>query len=127
MQNFFMKAGELMAAAGSDSIVPNVNRLARAVREAGGIVVWIQAEAQDEAHDTWHTFNDLFHERARKFRRGSLGRGGEGFRLWAEMDVKPTDRFVVQNRYSAFIQGASDIEEVLRRAGIDYVLIAGIA
>ena len=43
MQNFFMADGELMAANGSADIVPNVNRLARAVREAGGFVVWIQA------------------------------------------------------------------------------------
>ena len=127
MQNFFMKRGELLAAAGSDSIVPNVNRLARAVRQAGGIVVWIQAEARDEAHDTWHTFNDLFQEEALKYRRESLGRGGDGFKLWPEMDARPEDRFVVKNRYSAFIQGASNIESVLRSAGIEYVLITGIA
>jgi ureidoacrylate peracid hydrolase len=125
MQNFFMKAGELMAAQGSDAIVPNVNRVAKAVREAGGVVVWIQAEVQDP--DRWHTFHDLLHERALKARAASLGRSGEGFKLWHGLDVHPGDRHVIKNRYSAFIQGASDIEEVLRRAGVEYVLIAGIA
>lgn len=127
MQNFFMKQGELMCAQGSDAIVPSVNRLAKAVREAGGIVVWIQAEAQDEASDTWHTFNDLFHEQARKRRRASMGRSGEGFKLWHQMDAKPADKYVIKNRYSAFIQGASDIESVLRAAGVEYVLITGVA
>jgi len=125
MQNFFMKAGELMAAEGSEAIVPNVNRLAKAVRDAGGRVVWIQAEVQDP--DRWLTFHDLLQDRALKARAASLGRAGEGFKLWPDLDVRPGDRHVIKNRYSAFLQGASDIEEVLRRDGIEYVLITGIA
>ncbi|MCC6474925.1 MAG: cysteine hydrolase [Burkholderiales bacterium] len=127
MQNFFMKRGELMCAEGSDEIVPNVNRLAAAVREAGGIVVWIQAEAQPQGLDTWHTFNDLFRPQVLKRRGESLGRGGEGFKLWRELDARPGDRYVIKNRFSAFIQGASDIESVLRAAGSQYVLITGVA
>jgi ureidoacrylate peracid hydrolase len=127
MQNFFMKPGELMAASGSDAIVPNVNRLAKAVRDAGGIVVWIQAEVPEGAKDTWRTFHDLLHEKALERRAASLGKAGEGFKLWHEMDVQPGDRHVIKHRYSAFIQGASDIEAQLRAAGIEYVLIAGVA
>jgi ureidoacrylate peracid hydrolase len=39
--------------------------------------------------------------------------------------VKPQDLIVVKNRYSAFIQGSSNLEQVLRERGIDTVLITG--
>lgn len=124
MQDYFMKEGEPMAAPGSSRIVPNVNRLAAVVREAGGLVVWIQAEAIE---GDWAPFNDLFHEEARRRRLATLGRKGESFKLWHELDVRPEDEIVVKRRYSAFIQGASNIEEVLRRRNIEAVLVAGIA
>ncbi len=127
MQNFFMADGELMAASGSADIVPNVNRLACAVRESGGHVVWIKALAEAPGTDGWEPFHALFHEKAQARRLDSMNRHGEGFKLWPEMDVKPEDEHVIKRRYSAFIQGASNIEEVLRRLGTEMVLITGVA
>jgi ureidoacrylate peracid hydrolase len=127
MQNFFMADGELMAANGSADIVPNVNRLAKSVREAGGFVVWIQALAEAPGTDGWDPFHALFHEKAQQRRLGSMNRDGEGFKLWPTMDVQPGDERVVKRRYSAFIQGASNIEEVLRKRGAEMVLITGVA
>ena len=127
MQNFLMADGELMAANGSADIVPNVNRLARAVREAGGFVVWIQALAEAPGSDGWEPFHALFHEKAQARRLNSMNRNGEGFKLWPDMEVKPEDEHVIKRRYSAFIQGASNIEEVLRRHGTEMVLITGVA
>ena len=127
MQNFFMADGELMAANGSADIVPNVNRLARAVREAGGFVVWIQALAEAPGTDGWDAFHALFHEKAQARRLGSMNINGDGFKLWTDMDVQPGDERVIKKRYSAFIQGASNIEEVLRKHGAEMVLITGVA
>jgi ureidoacrylate peracid hydrolase len=127
MQNFFMADGELMAANGSADIVPNVNRLAEEVRQAGGKVIWIQALAEAPGTDGWEPFHALFHEKAQGKRLGSMNINGEGFKLWPDMDVKPEDERVIKKRYSAFIQGASNIEEVLRRHGTEMVLITGVA
>ena len=127
MQNFFMKDGELMCAPAARDIVPNVNRLAGAVREAGGLVVWILVEATEESRESWHNFHELFHPEAAKRRFASLGRHGEGFKLWPELKTGPSDKTVVKRRYSAFIQGSSDIEEVLRDSRIETVLVAGVA
>ncbi len=41
-------------------IVPNVNRISAAVREAGGLVVYIQNTFDDDAVRTWSTFFDHF-------------------------------------------------------------------
>ena len=127
MQNFFMADGELMAANGSADIVPNVNRLAHAVREAGGFVVWIQALAEAPGTDGWGPFHALFHEKAQARRLNSMNLHGEGFEMWPDMEVKAGDERVIKRRYSAFIQGASNIEEVLRRRGAEMVLITGVA
>ena len=42
LQNGFMAPGQPAEVAQARAIVPNVNRLARATRAAGGTVVWIQ-------------------------------------------------------------------------------------
>ena len=39
--------------------------------------------------------------------------------------MKPGDPVVEKNRFSAFIQGSSNLEQVLRERGIDTVLITG--
>ena len=127
MQNFFIRDGELMAAPQARDIVPNINRLAAAMRDAGGLVVWVQAEVLEPSRDDWTPMLELFHAEARKRRYESLRREGEGFKLWSELEVKPSDRIVVKRRYSAFIQGASNLEEVLRAHGTETVLIAGVA
>jgi ureidoacrylate peracid hydrolase len=48
-----------------------------------------------------------------------------GHELWASLDVRPDDLIVEKNRFSAFIQGSSNLAEVLRERGIDTVMITG--
>ncbi len=127
MQNFFMKEGELMCAPAAREIVPAVNRLARALREAGGLVAWIAMEASEESKEAWDNFHELFRPEARDRRFASLGPKGEGHRLWPALDVVAGDARVVKRRYSAFVQGSSEVEAVLRERSIETVLVAGVA
>jgi len=46
MQNYFMAPGQQFETPTARAIVPNVNRLARALRGAGGSVVWIENVAR---------------------------------------------------------------------------------
>ena len=46
-------------------------------------------------------------------------------RTASDLDVRPEDAIVVKRRFSAFIQGSSDIDRHLRNAGIDTVIIVG--
>jgi ureidoacrylate peracid hydrolase len=41
------------------------------------------------------------------------------------LDVKPSDVTVEKNRFSAFIQGSSNLADVLRSRALDTVLITG--
>lgn len=107
-------------------IVPNVNRIATALRETGGLVVWIQNTATNQSLDDWSVFHDdLSTTEGRVRRLRSMEEGSIGHQLWAELDVKPEDAVVQKARYSAFIQGSSNIEEVLRARGIDTVIVTG--
>lgn len=107
-------------------IVPNINQLAAHLRTAGGLVVWIQMVATDEAIADWSVFhNELMTPEARAQRIASTRRGSVGCELWAGLDVQAGDARIEKTRYSAFIQGSSDIEGQLRSRGIDTVLVTG--
>jgi ureidoacrylate peracid hydrolase len=51
--------------------------------------------------------------------------GAFGAELWPELDVQNDDLIVCKTRYSAFIQGSSNLEAQLRRRGITAVWIGG--
>lgn len=121
LQNVFMLPGMPVEVPTAREIVPNVNRLAMAVRQAGGKVVWIKMtlEGQTEA---WSVFFDGDPKRTAL---PELLPGSHGFELHADLDVKPGDSILEKKRFSAFIQGSSDIDRVLRAAGIDTVIITG--
>jgi ureidoacrylate peracid hydrolase len=106
-------------------IVPNVNRLAQALRDAGGTVVWVRTTATEETLKSWSTFYDLLTPEATQRRLDALAEGSIGHDFWSELDIKPRDVIVTKLRYSAFIQGASDLAPQLRARAIDTVLITG--
>jgi ureidoacrylate peracid hydrolase len=106
-------------------IVPNVNRLARTLREAGGTVAWIRTQATPETLRDWSTHYDLLTPEARQRRLDALAEGSRGYGFWSELAIEPRDLIVTKLRYSAFIQGASDLAEQLRARGIDTVLVTG--
>lgn len=106
-------------------IVPNINLLASAVRAAGGAVVWIQTAYTDETLTSWSTLYGMVGPGGTEKRRRSLSPGGKGYELFAGLKVEPQDLVVVKNRYSAFIQGSSDLETMLRSRGLDTLLITG--
>jgi ureidoacrylate peracid hydrolase len=126
MQNAFMLPGVAHALCPmAEKIVPNINRLARAVRESGGTVVWIKTTFKDDALTNWSTYFEMVTPQQGAKRIAALTAGSRGHELWAALDVRPNDLIVEKARFSAFIQGSSDLAEVLRARGIDTVLITG--
>jgi ureidoacrylate peracid hydrolase len=127
MQNFFVAEGYPAEVPLSREIVPAINRLARAVRAAGAPVVWIQTTATG-ALDHWGNFHKhmLTPERVTK-RLTTLDESAEGFKLYPTIEALPGDVRIKKIKYSAFIQGSSDIDAELKRRGIDTVLITGTA
>jgi len=127
MQNYFMAEGEPACCPPAREIVPNVNALAAKVRLTGGLVVWIQTEAKPETPDDWANLYECYSPEAKEKRQENLAHDGSGFPLWPTLVTTPQDALVVKTRYSAFIQGSSNVEDVLRGRGIETVLVAGVA
>ncbi len=126
MQNAFMLPGVAHSLCPmAEKIVPNINRLARAVRETGGTVVWIKTTFTQDALESWSTYFAMTSPERVAKRIEALTAGSEGHALWASLDVRPDDLVVEKNRFSAFIQGSSNLAAVLRERGLDTVMITG--
>ncbi len=126
LQNVFMLPPYPTEVPLAREIVPNVNRLAAATRAAGGTVVWVQMTHQEDDQKSWSVFYDNVSGSAKR-REGlkHLARGTHGQALYDGLDVETIDLKVEKNRFSAFIQGSSDLDRLLKARGIDTVLVTG--
>ncbi len=127
MQNYFLAEGHPACCPAARGIVPAVNRLAGTLRETGGTVIWVVTEADAESVEGWANFYETYGPELRAKRLELLRPGGEGCTLWADLDVRPGDETVVKFRYSAFVRASTDLEDLLRRKGMETVLVAGVA
>src|SRR3954470_3181048 len=91
MQNYFVGEGFPAEVPMARTIVPNINRMAKALRAAGGTVLWIQTSAAG-AFKYWerHHRHMLTPERV-KARIGGLDESSEAFKLYPKMEVLPAD------------------------------------
>ena len=126
LQNGFMREDVAHAwCPMAKSVVPAVNRLAGALRGAGGGVFWIQNTFDGRCETEWSVMQDMVTPAARARRAAAMSEGTIGNALWPGLDVRPEDAVVRKYRYSAFIQGSSDLPALLRARGFDTVLITG--
>jgi ureidoacrylate peracid hydrolase len=127
LQNGFMVEGIAHALCRTAvEIIPNVNRIADAVRRTGGKVYWIRNTHDEECLVSWsHFHEDLTRPERRAKRVESMSENMPGHQLHEDLDVRPEDETVLKKRFSAFIQGSSDLEARLRAAGMDTVIITG--
>ncbi len=126
MQNGFLQEGALTEVPVAREIVPNINQLASTIRAAGGTVAWVQASFKPEGPTAWTSyFNHVLSEEFGPRMAASTDEGADTFGLWHGLDVVADDLFSVKSRFSAFIQGASDLPEQLAARNIDTVIITG--
>jgi ureidoacrylate peracid hydrolase len=102
-------------------IVPVVNELASAVRDAGGVVAFVLSRM---AVMPKHFAAILGVELATKYFNDGQP-DGAGTRLWHELKRRDVDLLAVKSGASAFFPGKCDLKEQLDPLGIDTLLIAG--
>jgi ureidoacrylate peracid hydrolase len=136
MQNYFVDMEKYFMADDDDrrpefrhgrDIVPNINRLSESLREAGGHVIWVLNAAPEETLSSWANFYEMYKRENWARRMAGLAEGTPGYALWEGLHQSPQDLVSVKTRYSALIPGSSDLEALLRKRGIDTLLIAGIS
>ena len=126
MQNAFLRPGAPSETPMARAIVPQINRLAQALRASGGLVAYAQGSFQPQGPDAWplffdHMVNPAFSSAILQ----ALTPGHPDHALWPELDVQPQDLRVRKKRYSAFYPGACNLPEQLRERGVDTVIITG--
>ena len=126
MQNAFLRPGAPSETPMARAIVPQINRLAQAVRAGGGVVAFAQGSFQPSGPEAWplffeHMVNPAFSSAILQ----ALTPGHPDHELWPELDVQPGDVRVRKKRYSAFFPGACSLPEQLRERGVDTVIITG--
>ena len=121
MQDFFIDM-----VPGARAIVDNINRLAKSIRLGGGRVVWIKMTVDASDADSWsHFYSRLLSQEGTDAHFDRLKRDADPWQIWHELNVRDVDWQVEKNRFSAFIQGSSNLEQRLREHDVDTVLVAG--
>lgn len=103
-------------------IVPNINRLAGALRKAGGTVAWV-LPAPGPGPTAW----------AREFHgpqaAGAYAASGGAVplraRLWPPLDGRPDDVWAEKSAPSAFFPGRSTLPDLLTSRDVDTILVTG--
>ena len=128
LQNGFMAPGAICEIPTARQVVPTVNRISRSLRQAGGLVVYVQNTLDAEAIRTWSTYLDYFCSPARRAAMiETFTPGATGHALWPDLDVQPNDLVVRKTRFGAFAPGASHLHEILSGRGVDTLIITGTA
>lgn len=125
MQNCFVVPGySVIEVPYSRDIVTPINRLAKTLRSAGGLVVWTSHSFRKD-WPTWYgrfAKNEFCDRMIEETEEGSFGHA-----IHEEMDKQPNDLHVYKRRYSTLIPGTTepDLSAELEKHGIKTLIIAG--
>jgi len=121
MQNFYV--GETASVIG---IIPNINRIASAMRERGGRVIWVGMSAGQDGASDWRLYHEYFFTPDRgNTHREQLTPGHPGHAFHPALDIHAGDDIVYKRRFSPFIRGASNLEEVLKNHNVESLIVTG--
>lgn len=121
MQRAWVDPDGACSVATARSIIPAINRLIDGARESGAQVVFTQHTWTD-----WPFYYETYTSpewRRRAFEETQPG--ADGFDLHPDLNASSGDVRVTKVRPSALIQGSSDLDQILKSAGIDTVIVCG--
>lgn len=126
LQVGFMAEGASVEVPVARDIVGNVNAISKAVREAGGTNVFLRFTYDPEEPQAWTSWYK-FYSTAKQTdtMAGAFTRGADEWQLWPGLNVAPEDLVVDKTRFSGFIPGTSELDNVLKARGIDTLIITG--
>lgn len=124
MQNGFMERGAPVEVVEARGVVGEINRLSVALREAGGLNVFLQYTSPAPGDHSWSNFVERLGPKATAH-LDAFERQAHYWQLWPELDVAEGDIVVEKRRFSAFVTGSSDLHEILQARDIDTVIVTG--
>jgi ureidoacrylate peracid hydrolase len=126
LQNGFMAEGAPVEVPAAREIVPNVNRISAALREAGGTNIFLRYTCDAAEPQPWTTrYNAYLSPERSAAHSNAFRRGAETWELWPMLDVRPADPIVDKTRFSAFVPGTCPLHDTLQTRGIDTLIVTG--
>jgi ureidoacrylate peracid hydrolase len=128
MQVGFMTKGAPAEIAPAASVIPNINRISAACRQAGALNVFIRNSISEESRQSWSNWFGPFwtpDKREGMFSTFTVGRPGHA--IHPEIQIEPGELCVDKFRFGTFVEGSSDVHKRLQVRGIDTVIITGCA
>ncbi len=129
MQRAWLDVGAPFETPVARTIVAPINRLAGALRDAGGLVVWFEHTAAPRGSAlAWPGYYERHvAERYRADTLAALAPGSAFHDVSPCMDVRDGDLTRPKYRFSPFVRNAFDLETVLHEDGIVSVVVVGTA
>ena len=124
MQNSWVKPNmSVLEIPKARGIINNINKIASALRTAGGTVFWTKSTFNcNWTTKMYENFTDkkIIHKMMTE-----TSEEHDGFEIYEKMDCKSEDVICKKYRPSAFIQGSSDIDKFLKEKNCDTLIISG--
>ncbi|KPH57506.1 MULTISPECIES: cysteine hydrolase [Novosphingobium] len=125
MQAAFVAEGEVFGNAYARAAIEPINRLAAAMRRAGGQAIWTRQTVSDEPHlavPAWqYDMSDPMVARAVE----ALRAGTRSHAIHQAMECREDDLVLDKYRYGAMSCPAGALEKVLRVSDVELVVLAG--
>ena len=125
MQNGFMEPGAPVEVPMAREIVSEVNRVSAAVRAAGGRNYFLRYTTPHGEVPAWPVMWQRLGPDGAKTHQDAFTPGAHPWRMWPEIEVGEADTVLDKHRFSAFTPGTSDLPALLKRDGIDTVIVSG--
>ncbi len=125
MQNGFVEEGAPVEVPAARDAAEPINRISRALREAGGTNIFLRFTTPDaNGPAAWPIFAERMGEGILAHRE-AFKPGAHYWKLWREMDVSDEDLCVDKHRFSGFTPGTSTLDAELKARGIETLIISG--
>jgi len=126
LQVGFMAEGASVEVPVAREIVPNVNAISKAVRDAGGTNVFLRFTYDPNEPQAWTSWYKFYSsDKQTDVTAKAFTKGADEWQLWPGLDVAPEDLIVDKTRFSGFIPGTSELDAVLKARDIDTLIITG--
>lgn len=124
MQRAFLDSGAAIEVAEGRAIVPNINKIAEAVRSKGGKVIFLRYLVNEEVGMLKYFEGKSYLGKERESPMNALRPGHPQFELYPALDVQKNDIVMNKIRYSAVL--GSNIVDTLGKYRIENTIVTGV-